>query len=608
MARNNHLSLLEENDQGPADTPQPETDPRNVGDQDLYQHFNPESNRTLRPRYLCVLNDPANTAELRGFRTTRVERWMERKGLTSHPEYLFVAYTTNQFDCNDTKDREVLLNLAETATRDAGLEAFWLATACLGDTDENGIIEDVWRMSDVVRGASAVVIVIGHPVERRGPSDVVHIRDMLLGWGKRMWTLPEALLSPKGAPIKAYIRGMNQRQSFEKRSLAVQIWQDAAVSRQLIDHFEGSVILSPLELVVIALRCLNNRDTDVYDIDSRIKGEMAYVLMGLLRRRPRVDMNDSAFQAFARLSLANDSHLLLERLVCVMPKVPNQRWHDTTDYWDAQLWDIYPSCQIAGIGHEDSIILDGAVGASIRWDRFEKVAYTAKNSFRRTISRYMVQFSPLLVLAGLPLATLADPTMKATGITCLAISLAILAASPYLVRLLFTGKLWNTQALLFGFEGYMDIVTIERHIFGASMNRLAWSPFGSALSRHAPGKNGECVGLDPTSDYKTRALVEKCCRPDYGSTIAGERRIFTLVDTCTMTVTMIEAERPPVAVIVCGAEGGMQRAVLCSYHSATHTFIREGVLRMETRVLSRMTRVARLRFCFQRSMLEDEAF
>jgi hypothetical protein len=139
------------------------------------------------------------------------------------------------------------------------------------------------------------------------------------------------------------------------------------------------------------------------------------------------------------------------------------------------------------------------------------------------------------------------------------------------------GELWNTQALLFGFEGYMDIITIERHIFGASMNRLTWSPFGSAFSRHAPGENGECIGLDPTSDYNTRALVERCCRPDYGSRNAREGRIFILVDTCTMTVTMIEAERPPVAVIVCGAEGGMQRAVLCSYHSATHTFIREGV-------------------------------
>ena len=48
--------------------------------------------------------------------------------------------------------------------------------------------------------------------------------------------------------------------------------------------------------------------------------------MGLLRLRPKVDSTDSAFQAFARLSLANDSDLLLERLICTLPKSPEQHW------------------------------------------------------------------------------------------------------------------------------------------------------------------------------------------------------------------------------------------------------------------------------------------
>lgn len=70
--------------------------------------------------------------------------------------------------------------------------------------------------------------------------------------------------------------------------------------------------------------------------------------MGLLRVRPQVDPTDSAFQAFARLSLANDSDMLLERLICTLPKTQDQPWWSMDDAWNSSLWDIYPQCQIAG--------------------------------------------------------------------------------------------------------------------------------------------------------------------------------------------------------------------------------------------------------------------
>jgi hypothetical protein len=146
----------------------------------------------------------------------------------------------------------------------------------------------------------------------------------------------------------------------------------------------------------------------------------------------------------------------------------------------------------------------------------------------------------------------------------------------------------------------MDIATIETHLFGANMNRLTWSPFGSPLSRHKPGKHGECVGVDPTTDRDTAELVKNAY------TVAnrpGDLKVFTLVDTFAMAVTMFLAERPPVAVLLCGAEGGMQRAVLCSFQSSTQTLCREAVLRMETRTRGRMSLIGRLRFSFKRSMV-----
>jgi hypothetical protein len=59
-------------------------------------------------------------------------------------------------------------------------------------------------------------------------------------------------------------------------------------------------------------------------------------------------------------------------------------------------------------------------------------------------------------------------------------------------------------------------------------------------------------------------------------------KIFTLVNTSTMTVTLFQAARPPIGFIAVGAEGGMQRAVGVSLDWTTGTLYRETVLRMET--------------------------
>ena len=63
---------------------------------------------------------------------------------------------------------------------------------------------------------------------------------------------------------------------------------------------------------------------------------------------------------------------------------------------------------------------------------------------------------------------------------------------------------------------------------------------------------------------------------------------------------MFEAERPPVVALLCGSEGGMQRAVMCSYDWTTQTLYRETVLRMETEVLDKRPRVGRVRFGLKR--------
>jgi hypothetical protein len=176
-----------------------------------------------------------------------------------------------------------------------------------------------------------------------------------------MWTLPEALLSPADKDIKVYVRGnIGPPRVISKKQFAAVVWDDPLISRQLADHFNNTLNLSPLELVSIALSCLRSRNTI-----QHLPGDLSYALMGLLRQLPQIDKTDSDFQAFARLSLANDSDMLLERLICMLPVDQNASWLAMDDAWNADLWDIYPQCKVAGLGHDDTVILDGAFGAAL---------------------------------------------------------------------------------------------------------------------------------------------------------------------------------------------------------------------------------------------------
>lgn len=296
----------------------------------------PVAERVLRPRFVCLMNDDGNVT------IEDVETWT-----TTHPgeslDYIVVAYTTEQFSHSSNDDMEALHTLAQRATKDAGLQAYWIGCSCM--PDEKQMEADVYRISDVIRGAKALVIATGPSGTARSTEQ------MLQQWGSRMWTYPEVLLSPS-SDIKVYTRGGKNVKTYAKRQFAATVWTDAVISRQLIDHYEGNLLLSRLELVTLALMCLHSRETSEY-----LPGDHSYALMGLLRLRPKVDSTDSAFQAFARLSLANDSDMLLERLIFTLPKSPEQHWSQMDDAWDVKLWDIYPTCQVAGVGNDDTVII-----------------------------------------------------------------------------------------------------------------------------------------------------------------------------------------------------------------------------------------------------------
>ena len=543
---------------------------------------NPVTERPLEPKYLCFLTGS------KGVKREIVSEWKQthEQKLT----YVFVSYTAEQFKTRE--EMRFLHEIGEHAARKEGASAYWVGCSCLG-SEESEVEENVRYISDIVRGSQKLVIAVQNPSGSQ--TTVTSTSDLLHEWGKRVWTLPEILLSTSSSDIAIYARNGNieQPMTIHKRNFAT-TWTDAPVARQLIDHYEGSLVLSNLELVTIALQCLHSRQTITH-----FRGDMANALMGLLRRRPIVTKADSAFQAFARLSLANVNDLLLERLICLLPKSLDQPWYDMADQYEASLWDIYPSTQICGIGANDTVILDGAYAASIRWKAFAHVANFTKDSWKRFFLRYAFRSASWLFITGISLIAggTSNNISVVTGIGAffLALALCFLLISPYLIRVLYTGKLWATQPWFFGFEGYLDISTIEQKIFGADMGHLKWSTNGSPLSVHAPNEFGECIGQPPTDNPETKRKVDNSinCR-------MGEPRIFTLVDTNTLTVTLFEAVRPPIAVVLCGEEGGMQRALLCSYDWPTQTLYRESVLRMETPVLEKFSRVGRLRLGLKR--------
>ena len=86
----------------------------------------------------------------------------------------------------------------------------------------------------------------------------------------------------------------------------------------------------------------------------------------------------------------------------------------------------------------------------------------------------------------------------------------------------------------------------------------------------------------------------------------GEDKIFTLVDTVTMTVTLLTAAWPPQALIACGTEGGMERVLACSYDWTTGVFYRESVLRFPGKVLDHMHRLPKIRLGLKRSLAPAE--
>lgn len=170
----------------------------------------------------------------------------------------------------------------------------------------------------------------------------------------------------------------------------------------------------------------------------------------------------------------------MERLICLLPKHPDEPWDKMSDQYSSSLWDIYPDTQVCGIGENDTIIVDGFRGALIQWSMFSTVHTTNRTTLVRRIIITAIGFVPILLFVAIPLLS----TVRAAGGAILGVALAILLPTPLYIPHLFNGKLYEVEPCLFGFEGYIPLLEIEEMLFGVRLGRLNWSPYGSPLSRH----------------------------------------------------------------------------------------------------------------------------
>lgn len=490
-----------------------------------------EQQRLLTPRVLMVRE--------------RDGEWRPRPG--DHQPYILISYAAKHYPLDPrTRISRELESIAQSLAQEHGVAAYWLDYRCRA-AQQPELTDDIHRICDVIRGARHVCVVMPN-LEA----------STLQGWGSRMWTLPEALLCQ--APTLQFYTP-TQTVEYSKMDLPGLAWpNDGEASRLLAEHFVGTVTLSRLELISVSLTALRAREWTVFQ-----QGDLAYALMSLLRVRPRMDPTDSEYQALARLSLANDSDRIVERMACMLPPTisASHGWFAFEDILGAKLWDIEPLCQVAGVCHDGSLILDGCRGVSIRWKDIPQIAYARNFSWRRLLAKFLAHSGSIWLITGIVLV----PGAPGVGVLILLVGILLLLAAPWTIKLLYGGKLWGQSPWFVGFEGTLPVERIEELTFGNCIGRLRMAPSSSNFCDRSAD---ERIGLNPPPDR---------LRPEH---LPPGHRLFTLIDTCTLTVSIFSAVRPPSVALMCGREGGMLRVLLCSYERSTNALQKQSVLRMES--------------------------
>ncbi|KAK6067561.1 hypothetical protein SCUP234_11559 [Seiridium cupressi] len=526
--------------------------------------------------------------------------WQVETSAPAGLRYVFISFADKAF--SSESGRRLIQQMAERVTLEAGCNAYWLDFLCRAEHAGDLLDSDVYRMCDVIRGSSRVVVML--------PDASLESKK---NWGARMWTLPEALLAPGNRCYFCHPDGEGQAtESMTLIEMTAEVWddpidseEDGGPTRLLAEHYANLLTLSRLELFSTALEALWRRGAVNYNFFT--PNDVTYALMGLLHYRIKRDDTDTEFQSLAQLSLGNDSDRIVERMVSLYPEpIPGLfnpfRTLAVKDLFHTHLWDIDPTCQVVGVAHENNtVLLDSCRAMHIRWKGFPRPVVARDIGFRRVLAAMFVTAGTWWFIQGVGLAVLYAPLYSGNvdadiklvikwmvaGFIFVAVMLS--AFGPFSVRRLYGGQVLQSTSNLVAFEGVMPIVKLERLIFGNNNSRLSYeassTPFGEYF-RHPTRR----IGFEP--DW----IRDE--RPDLAeANLPKGHKLFTLVDTGELSVSIFSAERPPTVALLCGREGGMLRAVLCSWQFENDCLYKEAVVRMPSNVWDSATPKGWLKVC-----------
>jgi hypothetical protein len=438
--------------------------------------------------------------------------------------YIFISFAAGQYPhpTDSTKVNEGHLDArARQLANKLGVKAYWCDYHCRAPNQPEAT-DDVHRFCDVVRGAHHVCVMLPDPSQ-----------NSLVFFGRRLWCLPEILLARNHQVMLCTQDPMNRHvdapdstvvvdiMEMAHRAWAVKETENQGIVRDIVneetfrllaEHYTGTITLSRLELIQVALNALRSRDWKEFQ-----KGDIAYALMTLLTKRPRMDPTDTEEVALARLSLANDTDRIVERMICMdqRRRIGEDRtkkgWFSVDDDLHANLWDIEPLCQVAGVCKDGSIIIDGCHGISIRWKDIPRIYFVNRETWKKAWAGFGLRSGPLWFLVGVTLVAL--PGLKGAGAFLLVVGIILLILAPWSIATLYGGKVWGAKPWLIGFEGTLPIDEIERITFGNSIGRLMYTPSSGPYCSRRPD---ERIGTDPT--------------PKFAKLPQGHR-LFTLIDT-----------------------------------------------------------------------------
>ncbi|KAG2071092.1 hypothetical protein BDR04DRAFT_521378 [Suillus decipiens] len=530
---------------------------------------------TLHPRVL-IIRDPIQN------------EWVPcaDRDIIIHTKFIAISYRAiDAYTKGPDQETEKAQFIEEVRAAVLGqkYDAYWLDLECLGDTPSEKNM-DLYCMADVYRGAEVTMIMLG--------KSAVGENECWRGWGERVWTMPEALLSPR---LCYKFRDRDAVMPLSLFELARLAYTNYDIEQAIINAYSGKDPLERLERLTLLKAAIWRRGTAALapgvtppprNLDmigekpitnEACKAERVYALMGFFEHRIQPNHSEDDLHALARLSMANDNDRIAERMVSMLPPTITKTacWYSDEDIYRANLWDIIPEIQVAGVTENGALVIDGCRAAAIRWKDFPEVAFATTDSLRRNIIGFVPYLSWPTLIIGLGIITTSS---RVGGITLIVIGIVLLFVSPRLFVFNQSGRIIRAQPWFIGVKGAISITEVERRLYGAARGhfpRMSFTPSGSQFS--VPERSTERGGSFKQYDDAKLADSGK----DAG-------HIYTLIDTCSSTMYYFRAERPPTVCIFAGREGGLGRFVLCSERCDINELHKESVLRMPTEISEKM--------------------